>query len=345
MADEIPVVDGLEELADLVDSVKPEDKQVVVDPVVEDKGEEGEKKGEEGGGIPDDLGLEDEGNGGKEEEVPTDEEITAIADLSKAQEACKVMRKQILDLKKNGTAGEVATSLQAKLDAFEAEAAGRDYTSTEAYKTTHLAPINAVGEAITALATEHGIEMGAVREALLADPKARIALLKANTDDADVILELAPLMLQMDALRAKAGEAINEAKTNYKTTMEAQVQAEQTARTELIDNTIKTMQASHFLLRDSVKNPNWLSGIKTAASALVLGQAKPEELVQAALKAQVADHYLSMFVSTNEKLKEAQNQIDKLRGVRPRNDARSSPAPVARKGDFSKVLTIEELAG
>ena len=337
MADGIPVVDGLEELANLVDSVEPEDKQVVVDPVVEDKGEEGE-------GIPDDLGLEDEGNGG-EEEVPTDEEITAIADLSKAQDACKTMRKQILDLKKNGTGGELAAQLQAKVDAFEAEQAANDYTTTEAYKTNHLTPMNALGSEIITVAEKADIDVDVIRQALTADSKARLALLKANTDDADAILELAPLMQQMDSLRAKAGEAINAAKTNYKTTMEAKVQAEQTAKTELIDNTIKTMQASHFLLRDSVKNPKWLSGIKTAASALVLGQAKPEELVQAALKAQVADHYLAMFVSTNEKLKEAQNQIDKLRGVRPRNDAKSSSSSVAKKGDFSKVMTIEELAG
>ena len=197
---------------------------------------------------------------------------------------------------------------------------------------------------MVSLATDNDMNIGAIREALLADPKERLKILKANTDNADALLEMVPLMQQMDSLRTKAGAAITESKTNYKATISTAAEASATAQAELLDTTIKTLSESHFLLRDSAKNPKWLEGIKVAATALISGTAKPEDIASAALRAQVADHYLVRLVKTDTELRAAQNQIDKLRGVRPRNDAKSATPTKAKKGDFSKVLTLEGLA-
>jgi hypothetical protein len=351
MADVIPVVEGLEDMADLVDEVVPEEKEIETpEPKVEPKADAPVKKDAPApntdDGIPDDLGLEDTNKDGDETDVPTDEEIAAFKDVSKAQEACKALRTKIVELRKTGTGGEAAAALQARVNELEAAQAGTDLSQTPAYQETYVAPIKALGASISEVAEANQVDSAILRQALLEpDSKARLALLKSATDDNDTILELIPMMTEMDKLRGSASKAIADARTSYNETMATKAAAQAETQKALVESSLTELGKVHFLLRDSAKNPKWLAGIREAAGSLISGSAKPEALVEAALKAQVSDHYLALFTKAHNDLLAAQNQIDKLRGVRPRNNAQGGGDKGGKpESDVSKVNNLDELA-
>jgi len=340
----------LGDLDDLVDEVIPGEPEEGAPADKPDEKPADGGKDEDDGEIPDDLNLGDESDDDDDHEVPTEEDIEAYEDKSKAQAACKAMRKVIVDLKKNGTGGEAAVALQARVDELEAKEAGTDLSQTAAYKENYVKPIQVLGTSIQAVGNAKSVELTILRQALIAtDSKTRLDLLKSGTDDNDTILELIPMMNEMDKLRGDASKAITDAQSGYKESIATKATADAEVQTALMESTLSELGKVHFLLRDSAKSPKWMEGIKAAAGSIIDGSAKPEDVVTAALKAQVSDHYLAMFSKEREARIKAENDIDKLRGVRPRNDAAGSGDKGGKGGkgatDLSKIDSIDALAG
>ena len=119
------------------------------------------------------------------------------------------------------------------------------------------------------------------------------------------------------------------------------------AATTALNGAISTLQAdNHFLLRESKQNPEWFPGVVEGAREMMAGGFSPSELAEAAIKAQLADHYKNFYLSQTQKLKEEISALQASRGIeqtyKPKID--SSAAPIKKTEKKETAMSLDELA-
>lgn len=254
-----------------------------------------------------------------EDEVEIPESLNE-AGREKEKEAFIAMRTELSEyrkLKKAGVGPDSVTS-QERLRELEAKEAAMDYASSSEFKAAHMTPIMDLGKQILAVAKTNGFTAEIINQASTLAGKERLSFLKSNTDDPDAILEVLPMMQQLDTMKATAQEAIKAKREGFSQSTQAKQAEVAKQRDVMFSQALQGLADKHFLLKPSAKKPEWLTTITANARALVEGKTKPEAVVEAALKAQVADHYLSMFTAERQARLALQTQIDKLKGIRPR---------------------------
>jgi len=336
MADEAVEAQGGEDL-DLSGMEFGEEMEGLVDEVVTNN-DDGENKDDKSGSEGDDKdNVEDKSNNkdgddevpddlleeGNEEEDEEEEEIDPPEGLDEKQaEAFKTMRTKLAEARKQIKEGAgIDKDSQSRLQELEAKEAALNYSESEEFKAAHVQPMTDLSKSILDTAKSHEIDEAVINQAARLGKTERTAFLKSNIDDADAILEIVPMLSQLDSMRATAQQAITEKRESYSKSVQQRREQEATQRTELLANTIKELGEVHPLLRASVKKPEWLQGIQEGAMKIIDGSAPPEDVVKAALKAQVTDRYLSLYAGQVKAVKALKAEVAKLKGLRPDSGA------------------------
>ena len=129
-------------------------------------------------------------------------------------------------------------------------------------------------------------------------------------------------------------------------------QAEEKTRSDRIttmtlDDAVLALRADkHFLLKDSREHPQWMPSILDGARNDLAGSMSDEDRAKSAIKAQLADHYKTLFVTENQKLRDEVANLQGRLGItvssKPKVDSSSAPAKPGKQTNQSK--TLEELA-
>jgi len=349
---------GMEDLVDEVMDVTPVEDDGEGEEQEEEKPAEKKpaaKKPAKTDGPPTDI-LDD---APEEQSSQSDDEIVAeveeeFPDIEGGEEkdvqAMKTMRERIVSLRKEnaGLKSGGDSELQTKLDAANESLERNNYAQSPRFRDGFVKPAEATWEQLATIAKAYEIGPEVLQAAARSDVKERDVMLAQEGIPQSGLVQLLPLFNSFAAQMAAANTELESFKANA-TEREAleSTQLEETTITALGDAT-RTLQAdNNFLLRDSKDNPDWFPGVIDGAKAMMTGQLSSEDLAQAAIKAQLSDHYKNMFLTQGAELKAKINDLESELGrdqsySKPKLDSSSRPLPSGSKQ--KRPQTLEELA-
>jgi hypothetical protein len=175
----------------------------------------------------------------------------------------------------------------------------------------------------------------------------RDAILSGEGVPQSALVQLLPLFNQYSKLRAvAAAELQKNQELSRKYQAEDEKQKSLTRKT-VMNSAVTALQAeNHFLLKQSKVNEKWYPSILDGAEKILSGAVEPEEAAKAAIKAQLADHYMGLYIAETAKLREVIAALEKKAGVKASRTPKpgSSPAPIRSKSLEKKGMTIDDLA-
>jgi len=364
-ANNFPIVDGTEDLADLVDQTlpidgdnnqnqdndnddknKPKDNNQTTD---NDDPDNDDDNVLNTGDLPEDL--DDNNNNDdpdNDNENNDDDDIEEPNGLNEKQQAAfKSMREKISELKKETEnkssefTSEKEKEYQQKISDMQARVSASELAQTEEFQEKYSKPIVDTQAEIVRIAEEYDISKDVALQAAKMKRADRSQLLRQEASDQAAVSELMPLYQELEKRIRSGREALqNHEKTRQELIKQDSVKTEELTGEEF-DKTLKNLQDEHFLLRDSKQNPQWLKAIKHNAKLLLSGKLEPEQIVAAALKSQVADSYKTMLLNQREKY-EAQiaaleSKYGKIKGSQPKVKDGTTKKTTSKNKEYKSV--------
>jgi hypothetical protein len=309
----------------------------------EEEVEEETRSGEASSQTPEDLGEEEEASS-TEEEIQTPENLNA-----EQGKAFKTMRERleaasarITELEENaGTNSEEYKTLQQQNKEMSDALEKQNLAASPRFKSQYLQPMNNVSSQILEIGKEYEMAEADLKAAASMGRKERIEFLREKAPDQNAVLELAPLYQRYSELAQAATTALE----NHKTT-QAEMQKQQDSESdkmlsENFDTTLKELQKTYALLRESKANPDWLPNIVAAAKGLVNGDAEPKQIIEAALKSRATDGYRGLAIKYKKERDEANGKLAAIRGSSP--DIGGEGRPKSKDGGGSSGDDLEHI--
>ena len=309
--------------------------------------------GKESVSIPEDL--EGEGEGGEKTEVQPEkksleEEFPEPKGLEqKDAEAFKTMRLKIgelrEELKSRPTESERIKELEKQAQTAESKLEIQNFAASTKFQNEYMLPLKNTQAQLASIAKDYDIDVNVVRQAAVMPRKERVEFLREQVQDQAAISELLPLYNELAAVRERAQAALVEHQKQASKIQETELEETRRMQNEIMTSQLESLRRkNHFLLRESKQDPNWLKNITEKANALVNGDVEPEDIVAAAYKAQVADHYLSLYRTERAARMKAEEQLKKRGIVRPKVNARSRNASEKSNVSGGKTKSFSDLA-
>jgi len=351
---DFPVTQGTEDVMDLVEETMPDENKVaevkdetIVDDTKATAGTDGTVL--DGSDIPDDLGAEpvkteeaNEDTGKPEEETEEPEGLTEDAST-----AFRTMRETIATLKKaqaDSSTDSTVADLQAQLEAVQAKVSVTDLAASPAFQAKYGEPVAEKQAEIVGIAKEYGIPEDIALRAANMNRTDRISTLRNEASDQMAVSELVPLYQQLEARIKEGKDALAVHDKTRQEILNTENASVESLQGESFDTALTSLQADHFLLRDSKTNPDWLKAITHNAKLVLSGKVEKEAIIASALKAQVADSYKKMYTnlkaSSDAKIADLESRYGKVKRSSPKVGGSAKPAAKDKTVEFK---TIEEL--
>lgn len=279
-----------------------------------------------------------------EEEFP-DPENASEKDVS----AYKTMRERITTLQREVNLGKEDghSALKERAEKAEGELEKINLSQSPRFQETFVKPAQEVWGQITKIAEAYSVDAQTIRAASRASLTDRDKILEGENLPAGAIAQLLPLMNDFSVRMGSVQKQLNDHQNVAK-----EFQAEEKTRSDRIttmtlDDAVLALRADkHFLLKDSRENPQWMPSILDGARNVLAGSMSDEDRAKSAIKAQLADHYKTLFVTENQKLRDEVANLQGRLGItvssKPKVDSSSGPAKPGKQTNQSK--TLEELA-
>ena len=297
---------------------------------------------------PDDINVEDE----PEEVVEEDVEEEIPADMPEAGKAALIkMRQKLKEMKsKIESGGKVTDDAYQKLlkerDLLRDQLGSSGLQETSEFRETYLRPMHDYAQKLVSIAADYGIEKEVLQSAITLNKSDQIRLIResalANGDFA--VTELLPIFASMVEQQSVIKSALADSDATAEKLKSLSSDKVVSLTGEVLDNSLIRLKDAegHFLLTDSKSNPDWKPKIVNAAKRVISGDVSDQELVDNAIKSQLADGYKALYVKLYNEHQQLLGKNKKVSKLKP-NLAGGSKT-VSNKTSEKKAMSLSDLA-